>query len=228
MDIATVVVLALVALLIVGAAVFYMQRRRSQQMRSRYGAEYIAAVDETGNRRKAESELRQREKRVEAFDLQPLPPREAAEFAERWRRVQAEFVDDPRGSIDHADALLGELMQARGYPVGEFEQRAADLSVHHPRLVSDYRIAHDVARRSDAGAEDLRKAMIHYRALFEDLLAPTAQDRRPDEARTFTPEEAHDERATRAHDERGERGSDDRAARQRRRAEPGDGRTPRV
>ena len=228
MDTTTIVVVALVAVLIAGAAVVYLQRRKSQQMRSRYGAEYIAAVDETGGRRKAESELRRREKRVEAFDLRPLPAGEAADFSDRWRRVQAEFVDDPRASIDHADDLLAELMHARGYPAGEFEQRAADLSVHHPRLVSDYRIAYDVAHRRDAGAEDLRKAMIHYRELFQDLLAPSAQDRRSEEPRTFTSEEAYDERTARAHDERDERRADDRADRERRRAEPGDGRAPRV
>lgn len=230
MDNSTLIVLALVALVVVGGALFFVQRRNSQQMRSRYGAEYIAAVDQTGGRRKAEAELRHREKRVDAFDLHTLSPREAAEFSERWRQVQTRFVDDPGAAVGQADELLSEVMRARGYPVSDFEHRTADLSVHHPKLVSDYRVAHDVASRrarGEADTEDLRKALIHYRALFEDLLAPAAQDRRPDEPSTFTSKEDDHERATRSADVRGDGGVDDRAARRRRRPDS-DGRAPLV
>jgi hypothetical protein len=231
MDNSTLIVLALVALVIVGGAVVYMQRRRSRAMRSRYGAEYRVAVDQTGDRRKAEAELRNREKRVEAFDLRTLSPREAAEFSDRWRQVQTKFVDDPGAAVGQADELLAEVMRARGYPVSDFEQRTADLSVHHPKLVSDYRIAHDVARRharGEAGTEDLRKALIHYRALFEDLLAPSAQDRRPEEPSTFMSEDDDHERATQSRDKRDDRAVDDRADRQRRSSGSPDSRAPRI
>jgi hypothetical protein len=197
MDNATLILVGLVALAIVVGAVLLMQRRRSQALRSRYGAEYLTAVDETGDRRKAEAELRHREKRVHAFDLRPLSPREAVEFSDRWRQVQAQFVDEPGLAVSRADALLGEVMLARGYKPGDFEQRAADLSVHHPKLVSDYRVAHEVAHlHADgrAGTEELRRALIHYRALFEDLLGESPQDRRAEiEPRSFTPEEADHE-----------------------------------
>jgi hypothetical protein len=231
MENSTLMLLALGAVVIAGAVVVLIQRRRSQEMRSRYGAEYRMAVDQTGNSRKAEAELRHREKRVKAFDLHALSPREAAEFSERWRQAQAKFVDDPGAAVAQADSLLAEVMRARGYPVGDFEQRTADLSVHHPRLVSDYRIAHDVAQRHARGAantEDLRKALIHYRALFEDLLAPSAQDRRPDEPSTFTSEEDEHERTLRSHNERDGARPDDRTDRQRRRPGSRDDRAPLV
>jgi hypothetical protein len=226
-----IVVGAIVLLLVVGA-VIYAQRRESKQMRSKYGAEYIAAVDETGDRRKAEAELRQREKRVEAFSIRALDRDEAARFSDRWVKVQSQFVDDPGAAIRRADDLLGEVMRARGYPVSDFEQRAADLSVDHASLVSNYRLAHEVAgrhARGEADTEDLRRAMIHYRALFEDLLGPPPEaSRRPDEPRAFAREEPDDERASRVRDEEFERGADDGATRQRRPQRPRDDRAPRV
>jgi hypothetical protein len=228
-DTNTAIILALVALVVVLGAVLLLQRRRSQQMRARYGAEYIAAVDEAGGPRKAEAELRRREKRVESFDIRPLRREEAEQFAGRWRQVQADFVDAPGAAIARADELLGEVMRARGYPVSDFEQRAADLSVSHPKLVSDYRLAHVVAEQHAAGradTEDLRRAMIHYRDLFEELLAPSADGRRPAEPRAFSREEPEDERAARIRDEE-ERRADDRAAREHRRPGPRDGRAPR-
>jgi hypothetical protein len=222
-----IVVLIAVAILAVGI-VLYIQRQRSRRLRSHYGAEYIAAVDELGDRRKAEAELKQRERRVERFDLRPLRADEADRFAGRWRKVQAEFVDDPGGAVAAADALLAEVMHARGYPVSDFEQRAADLSVEHPKLVSDYRIAHEVALRhgrGEAGTEDLRRALIHYRDLFADLIEP-ADARRSPEPRSFR-EELHDERAARIRTDEEERAADDRTAREGRRAGPGPGRAPR-
>jgi hypothetical protein len=229
MNTAIAILIALAALVVVIGAVVYAQRRRSKEMRARYGAEYIAAVDELGDRRKAEAELKRREKRVEAFRIRPLDPEESDRYAARWRRVQADFVDDPGVAIAAADELVGEVMHARGYPVADFEQRAADLSVEHPKLVADYRIAHELAvrhARGEAGTEDLRLAMIHYRDLFADLIeAQPVQARRPAEPRTFR-EEPQDERAARVRDDEQERSADDRAARERRSDRPGDGRAP--
>jgi hypothetical protein len=236
MDTAVVIVVALITLAVIIGAVIYVQRRRSQDLRARYGSEYIAAVDELGDRHKAEAELRQRERRVERFDIRPLSAGETERFAERWRKVQADFVDDPGAATARADELLGEVMHARGYPVSDFEQRAADLSVEHPQLVADYRIAHEVAMRharGDAGTEDLRRAMIHYRDLFAELVElPPPEARRAQEARTFR-EEPEDGRAARVRDEEEERRADDRAARERRTDDrpgrrPGRGRAPLV
>lgn len=220
------ILIAVVAVAAIFGAVLYAQSRRSHRMRAHYGSEYIAAVDELGDRRKAEAELKAREKRVERLKVRPLEPDEADRYAARWRRVQADFVDDPGAAISDADRLIGEVMKARGYPVSDFEQRAADLSVDHPKLVADYRIAHEVASRharGDAGTEDLRMAMIHYRDLFAELVEPPTV--RPDEQRTFR-EEPQDERAARARNE-GERRADDRATRKRGRRD-GEGRAPLV
>jgi hypothetical protein len=215
MDTPVLIVIALAVLAVIVGVGLYTQRRKSQQMRAHYGAEYIAAVDELGDRRKAEAELKRREKRVERFDIRPLAPGETDRYVERWRKVQADFVDDPWAAIDRADELLGEVMHARGYPVSDFEQRAEDLSVDHPKLVSDYRIAHEVAlrqARGDDGTEDLRRAMLHYRELFAELVESPPE---PAEPRSFR-EEPEDERTARVRDERQEQRADDRAARKRR------------
>lgn len=180
MDTTTLVVIVVAVLALVGAALF-IQARRSKALRSRFGPEYERAVIETGARRKAEAELADRAKRVKTFDIRPLPPGEAHRFTEAWTSVQAQFVDDPSRAIQAADDLIGELMSARGYPVTDFEQRAADLSVDHGELVHDYRIAHQVALRhgrGEAGTEDLRQAMIHYREVFEDLIEEQPVERR--------------------------------------------------
>jgi hypothetical protein len=165
------ILIAIALVLIVGGALF-LRRQRSSKLKSKFGPEYLRAVDETGGKRRAEAELHDREKRVKAFDIRPLSPQELERFATAWRAVQAQFVDNPKVAIARADDLLGELMGARGYPVSDFEQRAADLSVKHPHLVDSYRTAHEVALREGRGqatTEDLRQAMIHYRELFEDL-----------------------------------------------------------
>ena len=217
MDTTLAILIALAAAVVVIGAAAYLRRRRSQKLRARYGAEYIAAVDELGDRHRAEAELKSREKRVQRFDIRPLTPEQADGYAARWRKVQADFVDEPGAAVTAADALLADVMEARGYPVGDFEQRAADLSVDHPRLVSNYRISHEVALRhgrGEAGTEDLRRAMIHYRDLFEQLVEPPRESRRPDEPRTFK-EEPHDERTARARDEEHGRTLDDGAARER-------------
>jgi hypothetical protein len=225
------ILLGLIALAVIVGAALYVQRRRSQAMRDRYGAEYIAAIDQLGDRHKVEAELRAREKRVHALDIRPLPAAEIDRFYERWVAVQASFVDDPGPAVDQADDLLAEVMQARGYPVSDFEQRAADLSVDHAELVANYRIAHKVAElheRGKADTEDLRRAMIAYRALFDDLLEPAVepQRRRPQEPRTFSDEELEHERTARVRDDDPRR-ADDRAAGERGRG-PDRGRTPHV
>ena len=168
------IVVAAVALLIVAAIVWMvMQRRRTEQLRESFGPEYDRAVREQGDRKSAEAELLDRRHRVERLHIHALSPEERGRFAESWRATQARFVDDPAAAIADADRVVGEAMDARGYPVGDFEQRAADISVDHPQVVSNYRAAHRIAlaqTRGEASTEDLRQAMVHYRALFEELL----------------------------------------------------------
>jgi FtsZ-interacting cell division protein ZipA len=177
-----VVAIVVIALLVI-AGILWSRRRRSEHLRDRFGPEYDRAVDANGARSKAEAELAEREKRVEKLDIRPLEPAERREFIQRWTDVQARFVDDPPRAVAFADALLGDVMKARGYPVTDFEQRAGDISVDHPTVVEHYRTAHDIAvrhERGDASTEDLRQAMIHYRALFDDLVgaeAPSARER---------------------------------------------------
>ncbi len=174
-------VIVIAVLVIAGVAVMIMRSRRRERLQKEFGPEYEHEVSEAhGDRSKAESALLKREKRVEKFDLRPLPPEQRARFTDEWEQVQAKFVDDPERSIALADALLAEVMKARGYPVEDFEQRAADLSVEHPRLIENYRTAHELRvrhSRGEAGTEDLRKAFIAYRSLFEDLLH--AEEREP-------------------------------------------------
>lgn len=172
---ATLLVLVVLALLVVAiAAAWYMSRqRRSEALRSKFGPEYDRTVDTTGDRREAEAELETRARRVEALHIRPLDATERDGFAERWRAVQGRFVDDPRAAVVEADDLIGQVMEARGYPVADFEQRAADVSVDHPQVVDHYRLAHGIAGRTDRlgpNTEELRQAMVHYRALFSDLL----------------------------------------------------------
>ena len=169
----------LVALILIGAvAWFALARRRSQQLRQRFGPEYDRTVSNEGNIRKAEAALEARAKRVEALHIRSLSPSDSARFDASWRAVQARFVDDPRGAVTEADKLVGEVMTARGYPVGDFEQRVADISVDHPDVVMNYRAAREIAMQhaqGKASTEDLRQAMVHYRALFRDMLETTAE-----------------------------------------------------
>jgi hypothetical protein len=161
-----------VVIAIVAIALILMQRRKAA-LRQRFGSEYDRAVREGGSERKAQSLLQERERRVEKFHIRPLSNAERQQSAEHWRVVQTRFVDDPRGAVTEADESVVSLMKTRGYPMADFEQRAADLSVDHPHVVSNYRAAHEIAvrhRQGRASTEDLRQAMIHYRSLFEDLL----------------------------------------------------------
>ena len=174
MNVVTVVVIVLVVIVVIAAAMWFMQRqRRSKELRQQFGPEYERAVDQYGERGRAEQALAARAERVEQLRIRPLSAEDSARYADAWRSVQSRFVDDPEQAIGQADQLCGEVMQARGYPMGDFDQRAADISVDHPRVVEHYRAAHGIARRSadgNASTEDLRQAMVHYRTLFEDLI----------------------------------------------------------
>lgn len=164
-----IVVLALIAL----AAWFFYHKKQSHRLKEHFGPEYGRSVDELGSRKKAESELKAREKRVEHFNIIPLAPSEAARFSEAWKALQGRFVDDPKNAVVQADQLVRELMLKRGYPMGDFERRAADISVDHPAVVEHYRAAQAIAvrdGRGEADTEELRKAVVHYRALFDELL----------------------------------------------------------
>ncbi|HWF00219.1 MAG TPA: hypothetical protein VG248_10525 [Caulobacteraceae bacterium] len=175
----------IIGIVVVAAAVVLLavwllgRQRRSHQLKDRFGSEYGRAVESTGSRRDAERELEAREERVKSLPLRALSTSERDRFTTDWTRVQAEFVDDPQASVVHADVLLGDIMKARGYPVADFEQRAADISVDHPVVVENYRAGHDIAMRhagGNASTEDLRQAMVHYRRLFEDLTGETQDD----------------------------------------------------
>jgi hypothetical protein len=175
LDSNSVAVFAVIAVLVLLAvAAWAMQhRRQSERLQQRFGTEYRHTVDRMGSRDKAEAELLARERRVERLHLRPLSPADAERFDSEWKRLQARFVDDPRGSLAEADLVVRELMMVRGYPMGDFERRAADISVDHAAVVDHYRAAHAIAVRDDSGAgatEDMRQAVVHYRALFDDLL----------------------------------------------------------
>ena len=172
-------ILIVAALVIAGVAIMVMRKREGARLKEHFGPEYEREVRETGSRSKAESELHKREKRIEKLEIRPLSPPEREAFMGEWQQVQAKFVDDPERAIALADALVGEVMKTRGYPVEDFERRAADISVEHPKLVENYRAAHEIAarhRQGNAGTEDMRAAMIGYRSLFEELLAADAPE----------------------------------------------------
>ena len=167
--IAAVVILGLAAL---GAWIFY-QKKQSQKLQKRFGPEYGRTVDELGSRTKGESELKAREKRVERLEIIALSSSEVARFSDAWQTLQGRFVDNPKGVVVQAEQLVRELMQKRGYPMGDFERRAGDISVDHPDVVANYRLAQAIAvrdRQGTADTEELRKAVVHYRALFDELL----------------------------------------------------------
>ncbi len=167
------IILIVIAIVAIGFAIWmFFDKRRTQQLRTRFGPEYDRMVQQ-GDRRNAESLLEKRAKRVEKFRIRPLKAEEQQAFSESWKRVQVRFVDDPALAVGNADRLVGEVMRARGYPMAEFEQQAADISVDHPQVVENYRAAHEIAARDSRGqatTEDLRRAMVCYRALFVELL----------------------------------------------------------
>jgi len=176
-DLAIIVAAATIVVGVIVAAVatwLSLRKRRTENLRTQFGrAEYDRALKEDGSRRHAEAGLKERNERVESLPIRALAPGDRARFIESWQRIQARFVDGPGGSVTEADQLLGDVMSTRGYPVSDFEQRAADISVDHPTVLQNYRTAHEIAVRQAEGlanTEDLRQAMIHYRTLFEELV----------------------------------------------------------
>jgi hypothetical protein len=154
-----------------------LARRRTGRLQKQFGPEYDRTVGSAENRREAEAELQAREERRQALDIRPLTQAARDRYTETWLVVQAQFVDDPRGAVGTADSLIQSVMAERGYPVEDFEQRAADVSVDHPQVVENYRQGHRLAQASakgDDSTEDLRQAMRHYRALFDELVEPDA------------------------------------------------------
>ncbi len=176
MDNSTIIIIAAVLVAVaavVAAGWMFMQMKQTRRLRSRFGPEYDRLAEVEGNRGRTEKTLQQLEKRVKGLNLIPLSPEDRDRFAAAWQQEQSGFVDDPRSAVANADKLLTEVMTARGYPMGDFEQRAADISVDHSLVVKNYRIAHDIALRDSSGettTEELRTALLHYRMLFEDLL----------------------------------------------------------
>jgi FtsZ-interacting cell division protein ZipA len=172
MDPKILIIIAVVVIAVVVIAWAVMRKRRSEALQRRFGPEYQRTLREHGPS-KAEAVLLQREKRVEKLNLRELAVDERERFITEWRTTQSRFVDDPKGAVNDADSLVTNLMQARGYPMSDFDQRAADISVDHPRVVDNYRAAHEIAlrhRRGEATTEDMRNAMIYYRSLFDELL----------------------------------------------------------
>jgi len=172
MSTTTVVVLVAIVVAVAAAVAVILKNRRSQRLRSRFGPEYTRAFEESGSKNQAEAKLEKLEKRVQRYNLTPLSAPARAEFMAEWQGIQSRFVDDPKGALVEADTLIQKMMTARGYPVSDFEQRAADISVDHPLVVENYRAGHEIALRlaqGRASTEDMRQGMIEYRTLFNDL-----------------------------------------------------------
>jgi hypothetical protein len=168
----------LIALLIGVVAWRVMQKQRTLKLKQRFGPEYDLTVSELGSRVKAEAELTSREKRVASLTVVPLTPADAVRFTQAWSALQGRFIDNPKGVVLDADHLVRELMAKRGYPVGDFEHRAADISVDYPGVVAAYRAAQEIAARNERGeadTEELRNAVVHYRTLFDELLGLAAE-----------------------------------------------------
>jgi hypothetical protein len=168
------ILIAIAAVVIIGAIAWSaLNARRRRGLQDRFGDEYDRTVADSPSRREAESELSEREKRREELDIRPLERSSRDRYASQWQNTQAAFVDNPEDAVADADRLIQQVMRERGYPVDDFDQRASDLSVDHPDVITNYRAAHDISRANDRGnasTEDLRTAMVHYRALFAELL----------------------------------------------------------
>ena len=168
------IVVALIVIAIIVAIVWIGVRRR--RLQSRFGPEYQRVADQTGSKWRADSELTSRQQRRQKLDIRPLDPQRRERYTQDWRQVQADFVDQPYEAVARADTLVTQVMRERGYPMEDFEQHANDLSVDYPQLVDNYREAHAIAtREKSANTEDLRKAMLHYRNLFDELLGGQVQ-----------------------------------------------------
>ena len=172
------IVIGVGVVIVVALALFGADRQRSRRLEEKFGPEYGRSVRERGDRRAAESELRQREQVRERLEIRPLSDRERERYGREWEETQSAFVDNPSAALADADRLVAEVMRERGYPVDDFEQQAAVVSVDHPEVVANYREGHAIYLRSeggDASTEDLRQALQHYRALFDDLLESPAE-----------------------------------------------------
>jgi hypothetical protein len=170
------------AIVVLGIVWAGLRSRRTQELKGQFGPEYDRVAADAPSKRQAEAELRERRQRRAQFDIRPLTPEQRDRYTERWQEIQAEFVDDPGRSVARADSLIQNVMRDRGYPVDDFDTRAADLSVDHPDVVENYRAGHGIAvahDRGKAGTEELRKSVQHFRALFAELL----EVREPEEAR---------------------------------------------
>jgi hypothetical protein len=188
-----------VLLIVILAATAVARRRRTARLRGQFGREYDRSVEREGGQKSGEAELGSRVERRRQLNIQPVGPAERERYRQGWARVQAQFVDDPTAAVAAADDLVGVVMSERGYPMADFERRAADISVDHPQVVERYRSAHGIARKNAEGqatTEDLRQAIQHYRALFEDLLEP-AEDQPLGREDTETTDQVREERAAR-------------------------------
>jgi hypothetical protein len=168
-----IVIGVIVAIVVLGVVFSALRTRRSRSLQDQFGREYDRTVDKAGGRREAERELAERQKRHDELELRPLSQDARDRYVQQWQVTQGRFVDDPTGAVSEADDLVQRVMRDRGYPVDDFEQRAADISVEHPELVEKYRTANGIARaseRGEASTEDLRHSVRHYRALFVELL----------------------------------------------------------
>ena len=182
MDAGLLVAILIVLALLVVLALFASRQRRSRKLREQFGPEYDRTVAEAGDRKEAESRLQERTARRQRLDIVPLDAADRDRYVEAWRQTQARFVDEPAEATREADRLITAVMRQRGYPIDDFEQRAADISVDHPQVVDDYRAAQAIAsanERSEASTEDLRQALVHYRSLFEELLEVDRGDNDP-------------------------------------------------
>lgn len=181
--IAAIVVIAAVAVIVARSA---SGRKRTGRLKERFGPEYERTVGEAGEQRAAEKELAARERKRDKLDIVPLTPQAQEKYAARWRTVQTAFVDNPSNAVGDADRLVTQVMRERGYPIDDFDQRAADISVDHPKVVENFRGAHSIflsQQEGDVGTEQQRQAFVHYRALFEQLLETDKDTDKSEEAR---------------------------------------------
>jgi cytoskeletal protein RodZ len=200
------VVIALAAVVVLAIVVWQtLARRRTGQLQEQFGPEYDRTVGTAESKREAEAELQAREERRRELEIRPLPSAAGYRYLEAWQGVQSQFVDDPSAAVARADELIQSVMSERGYPVEDFEQRAADVSVDHPQVVENYREGHRLAQSSANGSgstEDLRQAMRRYRALFDELVEPAADDPTARERQSDQPVEEVDSQPS---EERAER-----------------------
>jgi hypothetical protein len=204
MDLLIVILIALGVIAVAGIVYWAIVSRRRSRLRERFGPEYDRMIEQREDRRGVESELAMREKRRSKLDIRPLRPEARDEYGRRWSDTQARFVDQPGPAVGEADNLVQEVMRERGYPVDDFSQREADLSVDHPTVLENYRAAHGISMaqaQGQASTEDLRQAMVHYRTLFVELLEvqEDESERRPGDPHVvvdLTEEEAAANRRT--------------------------------